>query len=293
MRVLVTGGSGFVGRNLKEFYPGWIYISSNDYDLERLTEAHSMIRNHKPDIVLHLAGRVGGIKDNAKNQSEFFDKNLMINFNVLKACADFKVDRVLSSLSTCCFPGKLDESRYPMVEVDFLAGPPEETNFSYAMTKRMLYAQTLSYRQDGRKFSCFCPSNLYGPHDNFGSDNSHFVAAMISKKSSNFFGTGEPKRQQLYVRDLCRIIPGLIKYWNGPEPLIVAPKENLSIKQMIRIYSEVSGKHKNPKFSGDLDGQINKECSSELFHSKFKFIFTPFKEGVKQTHDWYKSNFDR
>lgn len=289
-KVLVTGGTGFVGQNLQQFQPDWTYISSRDFDLESIDECRQMIKSFRPDAIVHLAGKVGGISANASNQASFFDRNLIINFNVLRASREYGVKRLLAALSTCCFPKEVDS--YPMREKDMLAGPPEPTNFSYAMAKRILYAQVMAYRSEGLNWSCFTPSNIYGPHDNFNSKDSHFVAALVSKRDQSFLGTGEPRRQQLFVKDLCKIIPRLLELGPCPDNIIVAPPENLSIKEMINIFSEVTGKCKNPKFSGSLDGIMNKECSSELLYSVLgeKFYFTPFKEGIKETYDWYVKN---
>lgn len=286
-KVLVTGGSGFVGLNLKEYQEDWTYISSKEFNLESIDECRQMMKSIKPDAIVHLAGKVGGISANASNQMDFFDRNILVNFNVLRSAREYGVKRLLAALSTCCFPKNPPE--YPMSEKDMLAGPPEPTNFSYAMAKRTLFAQVVAYRAHGLNWSCFTPSNIYGPHDHFNQKSSHFVAALVSKRDNEFLGTGSPRRQQLYVKDLCKIIPKLLDMGPCPENIIIAPPENLSIKEMVEIFYRVTGKNKKPNFSGELDGIQNKECSSDLLHSVLgkKFLFTPFEEGIKETYDWY------
>ena len=196
--VIVTGGSGFVGRRLQEIRPEWKYISSNDYDLTDRRQVQNMFSdNPSTDAVVHLAARVGGIKANANNQAG--------------------VERVLSSLSSCAFLDVVES--YPFDSSVIFSGPPAVTNFSYGYTKRMLLVQSTAYRkQHGVNFSCFCPCNLYGPDDDFNFETSHFVPAMIKRLASAdegdtlvFWGTGKPLRQQMYVDDLAGIIPFLLE----------------------------------------------------------------------------------
>lgn len=296
-KVLVTGGSGFLGKRLSIFKPEWIYLSSNECDLTNRKQTRELFQDLKPSSIIHLASRVGGIKDNAKNQAEFYYQNTMINSNVLNEAHNAGVDRVLSSLSTCAFPNRL--GFYPFKEESMFDGPPAETNFSYGMTKRMLQVASLSYRsQHGRNYSTFCPSNLYGPQDRFGDENSHFVPSLIHKIASSFdgdsidlWGTGSPLRQQLYVDDLCEIIPILLEKHDSTKPLIVAPSESLSIKEMCEKLIKISGKHLSYSFNGNLDGQFRKDGSNEsLLNLIGDFKFTSFEDGIKKTYNWYLEN---
>mgnify|MGYP003110620400 CR=1 FL=1 len=296
MRVLVTGGSGFVGSRLKLYKPDWLYVSSSDYSLLDASEVSSMFKETKPDAVVHLAARVGGIKDNSENQVEFFEQNTLINMNVIRGAYDFKVPRVLSSLSTCAFPDHLKQ--YPFWEEDMFDGAPAETNFSYGYAKRMLHVLSLSYRkQHGMNYSTFCPSNIYGPHDHFDTDKSHFIPSLISKVSKTkdygvveLWGTGKPLRQQLYVDDLCKIIPILLDKHNTGLPLIVAPDENLSIGHMAEIL--VSQLNKNIKivYNNQLDGQFRKDGWNGRLKQMLEkdFEFTKFEDGILKTYNWYK-----
>jgi len=297
MKVLVTGGTGFVGTRLREAQPNWVYISSKDCDLVDYGDTLRTIKRVKPDAILHLAGLVGGIKENFTKQAEFYDANIYINTNVVRAAHQAGVKRVLASLSTCVFPDTADH--YPLVEADILSGPPAETNLTYGYTKRALYVQVNAYRhQYGVNFSTFCPSNVYGPNDNFNIASSHFVPAMIRKIDQakqgevvEFWGTGEPLRQQLYVDDLAKIIPFLLEHHNTSVPLIVCPDENLSIKQMISIFLQNIKKDVKIKFNNHLDGQYRKDGSNSNFKQLYgEFEFTKFKDGIMKTYEWYKCN---
>ena len=208
MKVIVTGGTGFLGSHLKTVKPEWKYVSSKDCDLTSQRETISYFKNEKPNAIIHLAARVGGIKDNIENQALFYYQNTMMNTNVLHAAHLAGVPRILSSLSTCAFPDKM--WRYPFEEEDLFSGSPTETNFSYAISKRSLHAQSMAYRkQYDLNYSTFCPSNIYGPGDHFGQEASHFIAALVHKialsqdgDTVNLWGTGLPLRQQLYIEDL-------------------------------------------------------------------------------------------
>lgn len=294
--ILVTGGTGFVGRRLQKYQPQWVYISSKDYDLTVPHQVESMFLDHKNvEAVIHLAGKVGGIKDNANRQAEYYYQNVLINTNVIHQAYVAGVTRLLASLSTCAYPDNLD--KYPFTEADFLRGEPAHTNFSYGYAKRMLHVQCQAYRrQYGVNYSTFCPTNIYGEGDNFDSLSSHFVAALITKVAQakdgdtiELWGTGTPLRQQLYVDDLCEMIPLLLKKHNTVEPLIVAPDENLSIAEMSALLT--SQLHKNIKivYNNKLDGQFRKDGSNQ----KLKKIignceFTKFKEGVLKTYNEYE-----
>ena len=295
--VIVTGGTGFVGKRLKKHQPYWTYLSSKDCDLTDANEVRKMYADIKPDAVLHLAARVGGIKDNVDNQADFYYLNTMMNTNVIHEAAKAGIPRVLSSLSTCAYPEKIDN--FPFKEEAFFEGPPTKTNFSYGMTKRMLHVSSCSYRtQYGLNYSTFCPSNIYGPGDHFGKESSHFVAALVDKiyKAKNgetveLWGSGLPLRQQLYVDDLCKIIPLLLQNHNTDMPLIVAPNENVSILELARTLTKQVDKNVRLSFNGKMDGQFRKDGSNnELLKIIGAFNFTSFEEGISKTYKWYSEN---
>ncbi len=297
MRVLVTGGTGFLGNRLKRRKPNWIYLSSEMCDLKDYNQTEEILRDLYPDAIVHLAARVGGIKDNSENQAEFYLQNTLINTNIIQAAHSTGISRVLSSLSTCAFPDVVKE--YPFTEKDIFNGPPAKTNFSYGYTKRALHVQTLSYRnQYGLNYSTFCPSNIYGPSDHFDTEKSHFVPALISKLvkaedggAIELWGTGSPKRQQLYVDDLAEIIPILLEKHNSSIPLIVAPDENLSIREMAEIANNKIEKNIKIGYNGNLDGQYRKDGSNKRFLELVGgYEFTSFDSGIEKTLQWYLEN---
>jgi len=291
--VLVTGGSGFVGSRLKHKKPEWAYLSSKDCDLTDSREVRNLFGDLKPDAIIHLAAKVGGIKENIQKQADFYWANTQIDSNVLRQAHLLGIVRVLSSLSTCAFPEAVD---HPFSEKDILRGPPTLSNMSYGMCKRLLHIGSTAYRdQYGRNYSTFCPSNVYGPGDHFGESSSHFVASLAHRcklaedgEEINFWGSGKPLRQQLYVDDLVEIIIKLLDQHNSVEPIIVAPNENLSIEKMVEIGFRVCGKNVNISFNGEHDGQYRKDgCNKALLDLIGNYSFVSFEEGFKRTYESY------
>jgi len=294
MKVLVTGGSGFVGKSLQKVKPDWIYVSSDDIFLLNQQRTFDYLERLKPDAIVHLAARVGGIKANNEQPERFFFENATMNLNVLSSAVELGIPRILSAISVCAFPDVVDY--YPFEESNLHDGAPTETNLAYGYSKRLLVVHSNACRkQYGLNYSTFAPSNLYGPDDNFDLDSSHFVPAMIKKiyeakdgDTVEFWGTGNPLRQQLYIEDLAKIIPILLEKHNTEIPLIVSPYENLSIKEMIDIFLEVTNCDVKIEFNNKLDGQFRKDGSNKKLTKLIgDFEFTSFKDGVKKTYNWY------
>jgi len=299
-KVLVTGGTGFVGRRLKKIKPEWTYMSSSDCDLTNKERLQEYLSDLKPDAVVHLAARVGGIKEASENQSEFYYLNTLINMNVVHECYKVGVKRLLSCLSTCCFPDVFD--RYPMIEDDLMKGEPAITNYCYGYSKRNLFLQSKWYAKEKNVcYNAFTPSNIYGPENTFDLDKSHFISSMIRKiveaddgSEVVFWGTGNALRQHLYVDDLAQIMPTLLEKHVSEMPLIVAPDENLSIKQIIDKFLKISQKDVKVVFSGVLEGQHRKDASNKNLKDLMGgFNFTNLDDGLKTTYDWYCQNKEK
>lgn len=296
MKVLVTGGSGFVGQSLQKIKPEWIYVSSANVFLLSQQSTFDYLERLKPDAIVHLAATVGGIKANNEYPERFFYENITMNMNVISSAIEIGIPRVLSAISVCAFPDVVEH--YPFEECDLHNGAPAETNLSYGFSKRLLTVHSNACRkQYGLNYSTFAPSNLYGPDDNFDFETSHFVSALIRKvyeakdgDTIEFWGTGNPLKQELYVDDLAKIIPMILDKHNTNIPLIVAPYENLSIKEMINSLLEITDRDVKITFNGNLDGQFRKDGSNkELLRLIGDFEFTSFKDGVRKTYEWYKN----
>ena len=291
MKILVTGGNGLVGKHLQDILPEAVYVSSKDYDLTQSYQVHRLMYKERPDVVIHLAARVGGILDNITNPVDYLEQNILINTNVLKHCHQFNVGKVISILSTCIYPDVVDT--YPMKEEVLFNGPPPPDNFAYAMSKRCMATQMDSYvKQHNKQWSYLIPCNLYGEHDKYEEHHSHFVSALIkkiheAKDSVEIWGTGKPLRQFMYAGDLARVIKYMIDN-DVVDNFNVAPDYVHSIEEITKIGMESCGK-------GDLkivydntkpDGQYRKDVDSSKLISVMKgFKFTSLEEGIRRVYD--------
>ena len=294
MKLLITGGSGAVGKHLQEILPNAFYVDST-YDLRDWLAAEDLFETHKPTHVVHLAAKVGGIKDNIAKPAEYFNDNILINTHVLNMCRMYNVKRFTGILSTCIYPDKVKglEFSYPMTEESLFLGPPTSTNFSYAYAKRCLAVHIDAYnKQYNTKYNYLIPCNLYSEYDNFDNENKmHFMTALLKKiKSSNntlnLLGTGKPLRQFMYAGDLARIIKEIINN-NITDSFNVATSENLSIDKMANISLNVLNKKLKINYSKpELDGQFRKDvCNKKLLTYFPNFKFTNFEEGIKKVYN--------
>jgi len=303
MRLLVTGGSGLVGHAMQKICPDAIYVSSKDYDLTKEKDVNAMFERHKPTRVIHLAAKVGGIRDNIDHPAEFVYQNVLMNSYVVHYAYKYKVEKLIATLSNCAYPDVA--KKYPLKEEQFHDGPPATTNFSYAYAKRTLDVQIKSYRkQHDCNFFSVIPCNMYGPYDNFDEKQSHFVAALIRKihktrenkeKTLNLLGSGKPLRQYLFSEDFARILIMLLDKYDGNGPINIAPKdENPSIAEIAKIaLKAINAKDINIKFDKSFpDGQFRKDIDTEKLQKIIgPFSFTTLKDGIRKTYEWYlKSN---
>jgi GDP-L-fucose synthase len=293
-KILITGGSGMVGKSLKKFLPNSVYISSKDFDLTKEFDVIKMFEKYKPKKVIHLAAKVGGIIDNINKPHDYFIDNIKMNTFMVEHSYKNGVEQFIGILSTCIYPDKLEN--YPMTENDLHLGPPTITNFSYGYSKRCLAVQIDAInKQHGTNYQYLIPCNLYGENDKMG-HNSHFVAALLEKiiksidKNENeitLFGTGEPLRQFMHSDDLAWVINECISN-NIYESFNVATNENLSIKEMSDITLSVLNL-KNIKVNFDSskpDGQFRKDVSiSKLKHLFPEFNPLLFEKGIKEVYD--------
>jgi GDP-L-fucose synthase len=299
MKILVTGGSGLVGKYLNDILPEAIYMSSKDYNLIRIDEVRDMINEYEPDFVIHLAARVGGIMDNMKYPVDYLEENVLMNTNILKVCHEFEVEKVIAVLSTCIYPDVSET--YPMKEEELFNGPPTPTNFSYGFAKRCMAAHIDSYvKQYNKKWSYLIPCNLYGEYDKYGEHNSHFVSALIRKIYENdeqiiMWGTGKPLRQFMYGGDLARVIKYMIDN-NIVDNFNVSPKEVYSINEIAEIGKKACKKDKivvnydNSK----PDGQYRKDVdSSKLLSVLSNFEFTSLEVGIEKVYDNFSKRYNR
>jgi GDP-L-fucose synthase len=298
-RILVTGGSGLVGRHLREILPEAVYISSKDYDLRSEADVRALC-DRGWDHIVHLAARVGGILENINHPAEFIEENLLMNTLLLKYARLSGVPRLTAVLSTCIYPDVFE--RYPLTEEDLHKGEPQSTNFPYAIAKRSLAVQIDAYRkQYGLGYNYLIPCNLYGEYDKVDERRSHYLTALLGKiiraeregrTRIELLGTGRPLRQFMYGGDLARAIAACIE--NGiTDSFNVAVGENRSIREIAEIALAACG-HPDFELSFDgvsPDGQFRKDVSNARLRRLLPdFEFTPLDRGIAKVYRYYKDN---
>jgi GDP-L-fucose synthase len=242
MRILVTGGTGQVGKHLKNMLPKpeSVFVGSTDYDLTNQVQVEEMFIKYNPTMVIHLAARVGGIQDNIANPIEFLEDNILMNTNVVKAARAYGVKKFIGLLSTCIYPD--NALSYPMDESKLHDGPPTPTNLGYGYAKRVLgiHLETIR-KKTGLEYFSIIPCNLYSERDNFeDSKKAHFVTALLKKIKTavdngdteiNLLGSGLPIRQFIHAEDLAKIISMCVGRTIKTD-FNVAPDNSLSIREI-------------------------------------------------------------
>ncbi len=297
--LLITGGSGMVGNSLKQLIPDAFYISSENCDLTSEQDTRYMFKHLKPTKVIHLAAKVGGVKANSEQVGQFYTDNIRINTNVLHYSMIYKVEKVLSLLSTCIYP---DIVSYPLTEEQIHNGPPHESNFGYAYAKRMIDIQSRAYRkQYGCNFITAVPNNLFGEHDNFDLNNSHVIPAMIRKmydaKKNNedviLWGDGTPLREFTYSKDLAQILLFLLDSYNDEMPINIGNTKQYTIKQIAELISiKIGFNNKIVWDSLKPNGQFKKPSdNSKLLNLGFSNNYTDIDIALTNVCNWYKLNY--
>lgn len=311
MKILITGGSGMVGKAIlnhinnnipKNTINDYIFMSSKNCDLTKYQETFNFFKKYNPDIVIHLAAFVGGLYKNMNYKVDMYEKNTLINFNVLNICHKLKVKKVVSCLSTCIFP---DKTTYPINEKMLHQGPPHESNYAYAYTKRMLEIQSRTYKEQyGDNFVCIIPTNLYGEHDNYSLENAHVIPALIHKcflaktQNKKFIvrGTGKPLRQFLYSNDIAKLILWVADNYNDKEPIIlsVGKDDEVSIEYIAKLIAREFDYENMLEFDTKYsDGQYKKTAdNSKLLKLYGDLNFTPIEQGIKNSVKWFRENYD-
>lgn len=302
MRILVTGSEGLLGSAIFSLETDHILIpcSRTDADLRNFEDVKRVITRAQPDAIIHAAAVVGGIGGNQSRSAEFFFENMQINLNVLEAAKNLAIKDVVSFMSTCVFP---NQATYPLTANQLHLGPPHESNFGYAYSKRMLEVQSRSYNlQWGCRFKVLVPANMYGPGDNFSLEDGHVVPALLHKvllaKRNNqeleIWGSGNPLREFVYSKDVAKVVLSLVGE-DFPSPLIISNGVETSIRDLVNLLVKVSGFQGQIRFDESKpDGQYRKPSSMEQLEQVLPSSpFTSLEEGLKETWTWFESRYPR
>ena len=303
-RIVVTGGAGFLGGNvvaeLRRLEPAEIIVPrSRQYDLRRREDADRLLSSAKPDIVIHLAGRVGGIGETKAKPAEFFFDNASMAMNLIDSSYHHGVDKFVGLGSVCAYP---KFAPIPFREETLWDGYPEETNGPYGLAKKMMLVQSQAYHQQyGFKGIHLLAVNLYGPNDNFDPVSSHVVPAMIRKFTEAkrkrdpqvvLWGDGSPTREFLYVEDCARGIVLAAESYDKPEPVNLGSGMEISIKDLSEKIKSLTGYPgrivwDTSKPNGQPRRCLDVSKAEKGFGFKAK---TGFDEGLKKTVEWYLMN---
>lgn len=301
-RVLVTGGNGFLGsfvvRKLNERKCGDVFIPrTKDYDLVQMEDVRKVYKDAKPDIVIHLAAKVGGIEANRKNPGKFFYDNLMMGAQMMEMGRQSGIEKFVAIGTICSYP---KFTPVPFKEEDLWNGYPEETNAPYGLAKKMLLVQSQAYRQQYGFNSVFLLLvNLYGPGDNFDPEASHVIPALIKKcvdavkegrDSIVVWGSGKATREFLYVEDAAEGIILAAEKYEKSDSINLGTGFEISIKELVKVIVRLTGfKGKVIWDKSKPEGQPRRCLDIKKAHKEFGFkAKTGFEEGLKKTINWYK-----
>jgi len=303
-RVTVTGGAGFLGgvvtQRLQERGAQVFVPRSRFYDLTAKGQTQRMYQDARPDIVLHLAARVGGIGANQRNPGLFFHENMAMGMHIIEEGRCYGALQKLVLVGTTCSYPKFTAT--PFKEEDLWNGYPEETNAPYGIAKRSLLAMSWGYREQyGMKIIYLVPANLYGPRDNFDLESGHVIPALIRKfveaqdrglPRVTLWGTGEPSREFLYVEDAAEGLLLAAERYEEPDPVNLGTGREVLIKELAGLVARLVG------YRGEIvwdrtrpDGQPRRCLHTFRARSEFGFeAKTSVEDGLQRTIDWYVSH---
>jgi GDP-L-fucose synthase len=301
--VAVTGGSGFLGaevvRRLEAAGASVFVPRSRDYDLTTEDRVRAMYEDARPDVVIHLAARVGGIGANQRSPGTFFYDNLQMGALVIEHARRRGLEKFVCVGTVCSYP---KFATVPFREDELWSGYPEETNAPYGIAKKALLVQLQAYRREfGMRGIYLIPVNLYGPRDNFDPETSHVIPALIRKCVEavergddviEVWGSGTPTREFLYVEDAADGIVAGAERYEGDEPVNLGTGREISIRDLATLIAEFTGFHGSFAWNtARPDGQPRRALDVSRARDEFGWMArVPFEEGLNATISWYRES---
>jgi GDP-L-fucose synthase len=298
MRILVTGGGGFVGSHLVERLRARgedpFVARRADYDLTTWTGAAQLYEDARPELVFHLAAEVGGIGANRANPGRYWYANLMMGAHVLELARVHGVAKLVVAGTVCSYP---KFTPVPFSEDELWNGYPEETNAPYGVAKKTILVGAQAYREQyGLRSAFLLPANLYGPRDNFDLETSHVIPALIRKMLAGdeeivLWGDGSPTREFLYVEDLVEALLLAAERYDGGEPVNVGTGVETSIRDLAETIADVTGFEGRIEWDTTMpNGQPRRSLDASRARELFGFeARTALRDGLERTVAWYRS----
>jgi len=306
LKVLILGSNGLVGSSLSRvlakdgYFNEIVSATRKDADLLDLSETKKLIQETKPNVVINAAAKVGGVLANNSHRSEFLIENIKININLLESVIPFSEIKVINLGSSCIYPLNAEN---PIKEESIMSGKLEPTNTPYAMAKltAIELGDSIS-KQFGHQIINLMPTNLYGPNDNFSDKNSHVIPGLIQRfhkakinnaDSVEVWGSGNPKREFLYVDDLAECIMHILKNNINNNLINIGSGHEVSIKELVDKVVKLTNYKGVVEYNSDLpDGNPKKLIDSSKINELGWSASTDLDVGLKNTYSWYVNNIN-
>jgi GDP-L-fucose synthase len=303
-RVVVTGGAGFIGSHFvgalhKAQAKEIVVVRSSEYDLTKEDQVVRLLDSTRPDIVIHLAGLVGGIGANKARPAEFFYRNLTMGTFMLHHSWRCGVKRFIAAGAGCGYP---EHAPMPLKEESFWDGLPQEESAPYSLAKRLLHIQSIAYYQQYGFVSVVAiPGNVYGPYDNFDLQASHVVPALVRKfveateegaREVTVWGTGRPTRDFVYAGDVADGILLAAQRYDHPELVNLSSGVETSVQELVETIKRLTSHRGRVVWDTSRpDGQLRRYFDiSKARHDLGFEPWTNLEDGLAQTIAWYKTN---
>lgn len=304
-KVLLTGATGFLGRHSydalgKAYGPENIVgVSSKDYNLMEYSQAERVLKEVRPDVVVHLAAYSGGIGANRAYPADFYFRNTIMTANMFEAAARIGVKKLVYTMGGCSYPAKAVS---PISEDQLWNGYPQDESAGYSTAKMMGTVASRSYRtQHGLNSIVLIPGNLYGEFDNFSTLDSHVVPAMIRRyyeaqeaghSEVVMWGSGKPQRDFVYAADVAKLIPWFIDNYDSSDPVNISAGKTTEIRELAETIARHVGFTGEIKWDSEKpDGQMIKIFSTERLKSLSQSCDTPLDDGLNRTIAWFAKNY--
>jgi GDP-L-fucose synthase len=297
VKVLVTGGGGFLGSRVVERFRAAghdVFVARRaEYDLTSSEDTRCLFADAAAELVVHLAAEVGGIGANRANPGRYWYANLMMGAHVLEQCRQSGVDKLVVAGTVCAYP---KFTPVPFQEDELWNGYPEETNAPYGVAKKSVLVGAQGYREQyGLRTAYLLPANLYGPRDNFDLETSHVIPALIRKMVEGddevvLWGDGSPTREFLYVDDAAEAFLLAAERYDDPAPVNVGTGAEISIRELAETIAELTGFDGRITWDTSMpNGQPRRALDASRAEAAFGFrARTSLRDGLEQTIAWYR-----